>query len=66
MEPHQLIFSNLLNLTPMVIQGEPYEFGDVNGSSKTPSAFELIDGGPTSGMQSGSSVCVLFLVVNAC
>ncbi|XP_059140472.1 talin-2-like isoform X4 [Physella acuta] len=35
--------------------GEPYEYGDVNGSSKTPSAFDLIDGGPTSGMQSGSS-----------
>ncbi|KAH9509677.1 Talin-2, partial [Bulinus truncatus] len=35
--------------------GDTAEFGEMNGSSKNSSMFDLVDGSPTSGMQSGSS-----------
>ncbi|CAL1533836.1 unnamed protein product, partial [Lymnaea stagnalis] len=35
--------------------GDTGEFGEINGSAKSSSSFDLMEGGPTSGMQSGSS-----------
>ncbi|XP_055873161.1 talin-1 isoform X5 [Biomphalaria glabrata] len=35
--------------------GDTGEFGEMNGSSKSSSYFDLVEGGPTSGMQTGSS-----------